>query len=640
MIGAFLSSPLQRALFAVRHPLRAVHKATTPPEKRESNKRKVRTWKGTFAYSKLNSWIASDFDAPQKSLGLDPDLTIPRDSLRSGRYKEVNFVAHNDYQAPDENVAFVTVINNKYSMGLEGLVLSLISTYPGFKNDFHVYHDESLSDFVRDRLMHLYPNFIFHKVDTARYDVGQIGDSVNHKRVGLLGYLTLNALELEGYEWVVLLDADTIVIGDISPLYTGEQRPKAVMDAGALPFTIVSASTGMPVLNSGVISLPAHMRGAKQHAEALVELSKVGENDDPAIRRFADQKFWNIYLAKHNLQFLPTNFNANHGLVERYFPESLHSVSLLHITGVKPWFQFVSSEEKHEDDNDNFTLARRKFPVTFALWLRLFGSGKRIARITEFRKTEGADLDALKDSTDERPAVMIGNGPSINETDLSLFDGFEKYAFNWFINHPEFDTVRPDHLVLASAKFFGGWHTSNPSWPAGYLDSLTSREHKPRLWVSYYFKPLIESTPELEGYEVSYFLFEKPFKPMLQKTGQVGLDLYSPLVDSLTGVLSAGVPIAIHLGAKSVVLVGCDSNYASQTGTYFYGAEKHTSPTNTTENLVTTWGSDASVGQYCYLRFSQTLEERGIRFADSTIGGALTTVPKLPITEVRSLLAK
>lgn len=587
---------------------------------------------------RLVNWIADDFAGHPHLAGIDASATVPKQSLREGRWQRVEFTAHNEYRAPGPEVAFATVIDNRYSLGLEALVLSLGEVYPGFSCEFHVFHDDGLSDFVISRLTGIYPGFRFHRRSTERYSAVALSDSDNHRRVGLLGYLSLEALELVDYERVIVIDADILALGDISPLWTGEERPKAVRDAGALPFALIPESTGRPVLNSGVISLPRRLRTPAVVEEAHALLARIGENQDPVLRRFADQKFWNLFLADKDVEYLPNNFNANHRLVETYFPDQLGEVSLLHITGAKPWFEQVASEEMDSETLARARAARKAHPVTFGLWRQRYGSAIRRSRRSQFLAEEGDALGALRDTARRRPAVLIGNGPSIARTDLSLFEGFEKFAFNWFVNHDDFDVIAPDHLVLASAKFFGGWHISRPSWPEGFLDSLTSRSHKPTLWTSFYFKDFVEATPELRGYQKRYFLFEKPLKTMLQRTGQVTLDLTGSLNDGLTGVLSAGVPIAVHHGARAIALVGCDSNYANPTGTYFYAAEKHRSLTNTAENLSETWDSAGGAGQYCYLRTAQELEAAGVRFVDATLDGALTTVPKLSLDRVRELI--
>jgi len=605
---------LRRALSAARHPVRSLKRLASGPAAPTAKSTPAKpkpAGRGTFAASKLTAWIESDFAAPQESLGIDAGITIPRRSLREGRYLLPEFIAHDGYAAPDRTVAFATTVTDETRMGVEALLYSLQQVYPTFDSDLHVFHDDGLAGFTIDRLTDLYPRFVFHAASAPGFTDGALG--------------------LTDYDRVIVIDPDALVVGDISPLWTGSERPKAVADAGTLPFALLSEATGRPAFNSAVLSLPRSARGPQATARA-VEFRRSAETAP------GRQAFWNAVLSDADVELLPTTFNASARLVESYFPDSLGAVSVLRYSGVKPWFDYLPTEEKTADETKAHAARAKTQAVTLGLWRKVFGQGVRRARVGSFERSQGAALETLRDSASGRPAVMIGNGPSISKTDLSLFEGFEKYAFNWFINHPDFDEVRPDHLVLASAKFFGGWHTARPTWPAGYLDALLARAHKPRLWVAYYFKNLIDSTPQLAGYDVSYFLFEKPIKPMLQKTGTVALDLSGPLSDSLTGVLSAGVPIAVHLGATSVALVGCDSNYANETGSYFYEESKHTSPTNTSANLVSTWGSAASVGQYCYLRFAEQLGERGIRFVDSTIDGALRTVPKLPIGDVRSLL--
>src|SRR5690606_10023483 len=154
---------------------------------------------------------------------------------------------------------FAAVCNDKYAPGLEALILSMLAVYPGLRCKFVVYHDSALSEFNRRRLLDLYPHFDFRARSTDRFNVA-LGEHGNHKRVGLLGYLSLEALEIQGASHVVILDSDLLVLGDISPLWSGA-KIKAVPDIGAKPFGIVSAKTGKLVINSGVLSFPANELG-------------------------------------------------------------------------------------------------------------------------------------------------------------------------------------------------------------------------------------------------------------------------------------------------------------------------------------------------------------------------------------------
>ena len=541
---------------------------------------------------------------------------------------------------PPPGVAFVTVVNDKYAPGLEALVLSLVRQYPDFAADVVVFHDESLSAFSIGRLNSLYPHFRFLLRSPATYDVGQIGDSVNHRRVGLLGYLSLEAFTLDEYHRVIVIDADTIVVNDIRRLWSGD-RIQVVVDHGVLPFGLVAGSLGRPVINSGMISLPASELGPQAHARALSVLPAVLDLVDPLLDSFADQKFWNLYLstvADRDIEFLPVNYNTNKNLIDRYQPDLLADVALLHMTGPKPWYDYSDQDLITDDDRDRLRKVKAASKQTFALWNHLHLSALTSARRRQFDADCGPDLAALRGSQ-ARPAVLIGNGPSLQRTDLSVFAGYQKLTFNWFVHHEDFDQIAPDHLVLASHMFFGGWHTSRPSWPEGFLAALTQHRHRPRIWTSYYFKALIEQTPELADYPVSYFLFEKPLKAPLSRRGTVGLDLTAPLVDASTGVLTAGVPIAVHLGAQTLVLVGCDANYSSTAGSYFYPDGKHTSRTTEASQLVGTWGAVGS-GQYGYLRTAQELAADRRRLLDATVDGSLTVLEKIALEDVSALAAE
>jgi len=541
-----------------------------------------------------------------------------------------------DWETPPADVAFVTVVNDKYAPGVEALVLSLLKQYPDFGSDFVVFHDETLSDFSIDRLRGLYAGFRFEQRSTSTYDVGQLADAPNHKRVGLLGYLSLEALRLSGYRRVIVIDADTIVLNDISRLWQGD-KVYAVADHGALPFGIVVETTGRPVVNSGMISLPGAELGEETHQRALALLPELAKPVDPLIDRFADQKFWNVFLASYDVEFLPVNYNTNKNLVDKFFTDFLGDVAVLHLTGAKPWFEFTDQDLVTEEDRKQLARSQRRSPRTFSLWRYNYDAAIGVARVRRFRADCAERLEALRGAGDGRPAVLIGNGPSLQRTDLSRFEGFQTFVFNWFVHHDDFDTVRPDHLVLASHMFFGGWHTTRPAFPAGYLEALTKRAHRPRIWTSHYFKHLIESTPELEGYDVNYFMLERPFKQSTVKTGNVGLDLLAPLTDANTGVLTAGVPIAVHLGAKHLVLVGCDSDYSSANGSYFYEAGLHTSRTTDESHLVSTWTPDGA-GQYSYRRVAEELASRGVTLMDATVDGKLAVLERIALEDVRDLL--
>ena len=602
-------------------------------------RRAVKVFPGILALRRLESSqsVAWELDrAAEKlrssnrpSLGSHPEAER---ALAEGRYIRPRFVDHVDHIAPDDDVVFATVCTDKFAPGLEALVLGLTTLYPEMDNRFVVYHDGNLSPFVQKRLSGIYAGFEFELRDPQKYGV-ILGNSDNHKRIGALGYLTLEALEITDASYVVILDSDLLILGDISPLWTGD-KIAAIPDVGQRPFGSVSRATGRAVINSGVLSFPRHELG--KTAEIAEVLSRVSIETDPDIAKFADQKFWNLYLAGRDITLLPQNFNCIKNLVRLYFPDEIGDISVLHMTGPKPWFSFVHSSLLTENDRASYDQQKTELAPLFTLWNERYRRALAVNRIEMFEREQGAALDALKNSAAGKPTVLIGNGPSLRDTDLTDFDGFHKVAFNWFVNHDGFDVVKPDDLVLPSHMLFGGWHTPNPELPKAYLDALLAHEHRPRLWTSYYFKPYLETIPELADYDLNYFLFENPLRRRIANTGMPGLDLRRPLTDANTGVLTVGVPLALHLGSETVVLTGCDSNYASARGSYFYSAASHKSASTDETELVKTWAPGGE-GPFGYRVTAEALAERGVPLLDATVGGTLSMLNSIDGAGVRAL---
>ncbi len=554
---------------------------------------------------------------------------LAQDSIRP------NIVIHTEHQPVPADIAFATVCNAKFLPGLEALVLSLLEIYPDLGNDFYVFHDGSLTEFSRARLATLYARFRFVEADVDAYPVN-FGETYNHKRVGKLGYLNLEALRLSAYRRVIVLDSDMIITGDLSPLWDGDDV-RVVADIGVRPFGVVSPYTGKPIFNSGVLSIPSTLLGEQAYRQAFDCIATLDQCTCEILNSYADQKFWNIFLSQHAVTYLPSNFNANKSLIEYYYPDALSQVSVLHMTAAKPWYAFLHTGLLEDDDLDAYKKTRKQFPQTFAAWdasyVRTLGRARRRA----FLAAMAGELDRLKGSTAGRTAVMIGNGPSLNRTDLSGLDDCVAFAFNWFVNHPNFDEIKPDHLVLASHMFFGGWNTVDPRFPDGFLDALLKHQHKPTLWTSFYYKSYIDQIEELKDYKINYVLFEKPFKKHGDELGWINLDVTSFLSDNRTGVLTMGVPLASHFGCTRIALVGCDSNYTKNaSGDYFYAQKRHTSLSTRQASLEMTW-QKGGPGPRCYQFALEQLRARGIELVDATVGGTLDVLPK---ADLRQLFAR
>jgi hypothetical protein len=550
---------------------------------------------------------------------------------------------------PPSSVAFATVCNAAFVPGLEVLISSFINVYPDFCSDVIVYHDGTITPFVQARIKSIYKNTLFQEPDMAwMTDLPQ--DSANRKRIGILGYMSVMALSLTSYERVIVLDSDVAIVDDISRFWTGIDQPLGTMpttnlvdtntvftchDFGARPWVAMCRPLGKPIINSGIISIPRRYMSDQDLADIKKLVIHNGEKFCPLLDRFADQKAWNRFLAARDVEILPINFNCNIKYLDQYRAGDLSFVRMVHFAGYKPWFDphFI---------NRNMIPERDEAAVMPAVWQDLCSTVYGRVRQAQYTRETArvgyfAPAQTPRDFRGKKTAMFVGNGPSLQKTDLTRFETFETFVFNWFVLHPEFDAFKPNHLCLASHMFFGGWHTQEPSIPQNFLDALRSRSWKPVIWTSFYFREYIEQTNVLDGYDVRYVLFEKPQKNFIDATGLSNLNPKGFVQDGRTGVLSVALPVAYEMGYRQFGLVGCDSNYnqtekSKKDGNYFYDKAKHTSLETTANSLTETWTIDGP-GFFAYRRQQEALAAQGGGLVDFTIDGSLP----LPKGDLRDL---
>lgn len=530
---------------------------------------------------------------------------------------------------PPADIAFLTVANDRFAPGLEAMLRSLLHLYPDLASDIHVMHDGTLSDFVQRRLTRLYPRLIFRVPDMDWLEALP-GQSENHKRIGKLGFMNIEGLALTGYARVLLIDSDLLFLADISELWRGDDAI-ACLDAGDRDYAVVSPATGRGVLNSGVISLPGSMLGDAAHA-SMVKLVRETACSDvcETLDRFADQKAWNLWLADKPVRIAPSNYNCNVKFVVKSLDGESEMLSIVHFTGSKPWNDPAWLEPEIMWPDTSSALRHPR------LWTAL--ARRRLAedRLAEYQAASIARRRAPVNGAAGKTCVLIGNGPSIARTDLSLVRGLERFVFNWFVLHDDFDAIAPEHLVIASHQFFGGWNTQAPAFPPGYLAALRSHSHRPVIWASFYFRELFEAEGLIGEYEINWLLFEKPFKRNVDDAGRYDPDLDRFLDDARTGVLTAGLPAALAMGFETVLLVGCDSSY-NQAGAdtrYFYDQSRHSSKETDADDLTKVWAPGGR-GQEVYRLAAIAVAERGGRLVDCTVGGRLDSVEKGDLADFR-----
>jgi lipopolysaccharide biosynthesis glycosyltransferase len=446
--------------------------------------------------------------------------------------------------------------------------------------------------------------------------------------------MNIFGLTLEQYERVILLDSDILIIDDISALWQGDDFV-VCYDCGDREYVAKSNYTSDFVFNSGVISIPKKHIGAAAFAEMKAIVMDSAREVCPLIDRFADQKAWNIFLRTRAKTVAAVNYNCNIKYVINSLGGRTEGVSIIHFAGPKPW--------AHKDYiHESLVEVRASKAARFdKLWLDHYRRLLYKTRLEQFRTYHDTTLrrSPVRNRLEDPGAgtcFMIGNGPSIQRTDMSILQDYEKFCYNWFILHKEFDIIRPEHLVLASHMFFGGWNVQEPKFPEGYYEKLMELKHRPVIWTSFVNREFFTNIGLDREFEVNYLMFEKPFKRFVDRVGVFRCDPSSFQDDARTGVISVGMVAASAMGFKRIALVGCDASYnrATSNSNYFYDEKLHTSLQTRSDSLTSTW-EDGGRGQYVYKLAYEGLAERGIELVDCTVDGEIQHVPKVALEQFR-----
>lgn len=382
---------------------------------------------------------------------------------------------------PGPDVAFLTVANHRFFRGLEALLLSLRAVYPRFSSPLLVAHDGSLGPFAQRRLRQIVPQLAFVQPDTSW--AGRLArDSANRVRIGLLGYLNGHALSLRGYRRVLVLDADLLITGALDPLWAEGDCFRAVPDCGDRPWAAVSPTTGRPVLNSGVLSLPGPSLSDALEQRLRHLILHSADPACPLLDRFADQKVWNLLLADQPLDWMPLNFNCNVKYLVRYLGGCPEGLSVLHFAGPKPWLTWPWLEPDPDPHPQ-----RRSAVLDHLLWNRHYRQQLMAWRLQLHRQAVAA-AQALP----RGPARLVDNPEALEGVPAGV----------------------SRHLLLADPPPFAGSWPDAPAWPQGWFERLQAAAPV-QIWAPFEWEPALGELPLPAGCGWRWVLIEAPFSPEL-----------------------------------------------------------------------------------------------------------------------------
>lgn len=225
-------------------------------------------------------------------------------------------------------------------------------------------------------------------------------------------------------------------------------------------------------------------------------------------------------------------------------------------------------------------------------------------------------LEKFKGLMKDEPLVIVGNGPSLNQTPLNDFIGITSIGMNKIHLMYEKVSWRPDFLFICNRHVFE--QTSN------YLKSFDGDvmvAYPSRWWK----KNKIEN--------LKYFnLSQKTF---------FGSD-FSNGIGAGGTVTYAAMQFAYYLGANPIVLLGIDHNFTYHGKSNELQIAKgddlnHFHPNYFGEGIK--WNlPDLALSEYSYNLAQAEFKKKGVRVYDATVNGKLDIFEKISIDSALNIL--
>ena len=230
-------------------------------------------------------------------------------------------------------------------------------------------------------------------------------------------------------------------------------------------------------------------------------------------------------------------------------------------------------------------------------------------------------INKFRDLNKGKRCFILGSGPSISEIDLSPLVGEFTFCSNWFVLHDAFDVLNINFYCAYDPGFVSP-HI-NDTW----INALRSYDS------IFKFFPLEWNNLNLELTHATFINFRHDVQ--IRKKKEFSWDPDQGFFDGGTVIINMCIPLAIYMGFKELILMGCETDYVgSENGSnhpYFYDLTKHTTPFRRNSNNNKRWQLEVLES---YRILHQEVRGLGIRIFNATPGGSLDVFPRLSYSDV------
>ena len=231
----------------------------------------------------------------------------------------------------------------------------------------------------------------------------------------------------------------------------------------------------------------------------------------------------------------------------------------------------------------------------------------------------------LKNAHTGRRCFIIGNGPSLNEQNITLLEGEISIAVNLFFSHHKANKVKPPYWVMADPLY---WEDPD-LWFAPAFNAATQSECYTKLFVptgGFSFYSGFNTGPLIDLHFLKYD----------------GTKDHTSIIDFTQGIPPYGqnvvivcLMLAFYLGCNPIYLMGCDYDFARMTKneylmhkfSHFYGEDRV--PTDHEYLAWEQWKLSIAMMDYQYEQLNKYATIWGYHLFNATRGGYLDVFPRV-----------
>jgi len=214
-----------------------------------------------------------------------------------------------------------------------------------------------------------------------------------------------------------------------------------------------------------------------------------------------------------------------------------------------------------------------------------------------------AKIKKLKDIHKDERCFIVGTGPSLKETNLSLLKNEIVFGVNSL--YKAMDDFSCKYYAISDIKVW-----NNHKKKVSSLDTL--------LFLS------SEVGRKMVGGSLKNTIFLKT-KGYMSVTGEFSKDISKYVVGGHTVVIDVCLQVCFYMGFKEVYLLGCDCDYSGTQ--HFDGSE---SDNKKSVSVSGDWSRLFHVYEIC----KNTFEKDGRKIYNSTVGGKLEVFERKKLEEV------